>query len=691
MRHESVASRGPGGVDPARLSAACDRAAAAATSAVGPQEAVDAALAAIDEGLGGAYVSALVIEHGLMWVVGACGWSMLSDGLDVGDGVVGRAVGEGRVQVVRDVADDPDFIALTNGVVSEVAVPLTVDGNVVGVLNIETTETLPEHTEELLGELPDVLAPHVAALRGGGTPDLASLARFFVYVSSLREPRVIADVIVRAVARILSVETCQISLVEDGQLPIEAAWQAPDGPEPLGSALVASLRARVGSDAVLEILDGAAAGLPEPHASDCSSVVVIPLRAAREEVGVLVGTSRSPVRLDALHADAAALVAAHGAASVDAALTLTRERRSALTDPLTALLNRRGLEEVLDLALDRAQEERLPVSIAIVDCDDLKDLNDRAGHEFGDAALREIGLVLPEVVGPNAHVARVGGDEFAVVLTDSDAERSEEQAEVFRCRLVDGLTEAGFPMHVSVGLATYPYDGAGASQLMRAADQALYEAKALGKNRSVSFRRLVRLSAAGTPLPRAGGADRTGLGVGAKVLPEAFQAASAIWDETTADGVFERLGKSMTFVLGSVACVVSRVEGDRVVDTFRHALRDIDLGDEASYLIDDFPITRDVLATGESKAISFLDEDLDRGEAFVLRELRMNCCLLMALRVGDVSWGLVEVYDMRMRRFEADAQAAAEFLVRQAGRRLEALDDRNPRRRRGPLFRVPSS
>ena len=70
----------------------------------------------------------------------------------------------------------------------------------------------------------------------------------------------------------------------------------------------------------------------------------------------------------------------------------------------------------------------------------------------------------------------------------------------------------------------------------------------------------------------------------------------------------------------------------------------------------------------------------------------MNCCLLMALRVGDVSWGLVEVYDMRMRRFEPDAQAAAEFLVRQAGRRLEALGDPTPRRkRRGPLFRVPSS
>ena len=443
---------------------------------------------------------------------------------------------------------------------------------------------------------------------------------------------------------------------------------------------------------VLEILDASDVELPEAH-TGCASVVVMPLRAAREELGVLIGATLEPLSYDAHRADAAALVVAHGTASIDAALTLSRERRTALTDPLTGLLNRRGLEEVMELQLERAQERRFPVSVAVVDCDDLKDLNDRAGHEFGDAALRELGLVLPEVVGPDAQVARVGGDEFAVLLPNVDAEAIEEQAEDVRHRLVDGLTEAGFPLHVSIGLATYPYDGAGASQLLRAADQALYEAKASGKNRSVSFRRLVRLSAAGTPLPRTAGGERAGTGVGSKVLSEALEGASAIWDENTMDAVLERLAKSMTFVLGSVGCLISRIDGDRLVDLEKHSLRDIDLGEDASYLIDDFPITREVLQTGVTKAISFLDEDLDRGEAFVLRELRMNCCLLMALRIGDVTWGLVEVYDMRMRRFEADAQAAAEFLVRQAGRRLEALDDTSSprRRRRGPLFRVPTS
>jgi diguanylate cyclase (GGDEF)-like protein len=515
-------------------------------------------------------------------------------------------------------------------------------------------------------------------------PDLTSLARFFVYVSTLREPQAVADVVVRAVARILSLDYCQLALQVEGMPSVEASWRSPGGPDLLAPGVVASLRSRLDDIASFDLLD--ASEVREAR----GSTVLMPLRAAREELGVLVGQTGEPLHRDGARADAAALVVAHGAASIDATLTLTRERRSALTDPLTGLLNRRGLEEVLDLQLELAQDRRLPLSVAVLDCDDLKDLNDRAGHEFGDAALRELGLVLSEIAD-DAQVARVGGDEFALILADADADSSEARVEELRRRLVDDLSEAGFPLHVSVGVATYPYDGAGPSQLLRAADQALYEAKATGKNRCISYRRLVRVSAAEQPLARGGRVERPGAGVGNKVLSEAFQAASAISDETTIEGTLERLAKSMTFVLGSVGCAISRVDGDRIVDVYQHSLRDIDLGEEGSYVIDDFPITRDVLQTGVSKAISFLDEDLDRGEAFVLRELRMNCCLLMALRAGDTSWGLVEVYDMRMRRFEAEAQSAAEFLVRQAGRTIEAIGNPDKKRRpRGRLFRLPS-
>lgn len=690
MQHRTAHSRDPGAIDRARLTEACERAVAAAEAADDPGDAIEHALSALHEGLDGAFTAALGLDRGLLWVLGACGHTMFRDGLDVCDGVVGRAVRERSAQLVLDVGADSDFVEVARGIISELALPLVVDGRVVGVLNIETTSRLPAHAAAHVGRLAESLAPAVAARCAVGGTDLASLARFFASLSSLRDPVAIGSVVVRALARTLKLDCCTLALTGDGMLSASCSWEAPGIP-PLDRAVASSLRFRADPAGLFDVVEVDDCAQPELAAAGLRSVVVMPLRAAREELGVVVGGSRDPVEYDAQHTDVAALIAAHAAASIDVAVALTQERRSALTDPLTGLLNRRGLEEVLDLQLDRAQDRRLPLSVFVIDCDDLKDINDRAGHEFGDAALREVGLVLPEVAGPAAQVARIGGDEFAVTLPDTDAAVGEESAETLRLQLIAGLGEAGFPLQVSIGSATYPFDGAAAPQLLRAADQALYEAKASGKNCSVSFRQLVHRSVAATVVPRAARAGRVGGGVGAKVLSEAFEAAGAIWEEGTVDGVLERLAKSTTFVLGASACSISRVDGDRIFDACRHALREIDLGLEGAYLIDDFPITKEVLNTGRSRSISFLDEDLDRGEAFVLRELRMNCCLLLSLKVEGRAWGLVEVYDMRLRRYEADEQAAAEFLAGHAGRRLALLGDGASRRRRLPLFRVPAA
>ena len=82
------------------------------------------------------------------------------------------------------------------------------------------------------------------------------------------------------------------------------------------------------------------------------------------------------------------------------------------------------------------------------------------------------------------------------------------------------------------------------------------------------------------------------------------------------------------------------------------------------------------------KSISFLDDEVDSGEAFVLRELQMNAVMLVPLVVHGSSWGLVEIYDMRLRRFTSEDEALAWFLVGQAGRRIEALGEPpSPKRR----------
>ena len=122
--------------------------------------------------------------------------------------------------------------------------------------------------------------------------------------------------------------------------------------------------------------------------------------------------------------------------------------------------------------------------------------------------------------------------------------------------------------------------------------------------------------------------------------------------------------------------------GDYIVDATEHALREVSLGDEAAYRIADFPLTAEVLRAGEPRTVSFADGDVDPSEAFILRDLGMNALLMLPIRVRGKAWGLVELYEMRHRRFGDEDVAVAQFLVAQAERRLEAVGDSDERRRR---------
>ncbi len=672
------------------VEAVFDRAETAVSSATSAAGAIEGALAELHDGLGGAGVATFVLEHGRLWPVGVRGYAMIPDGLPLDTGVVGRAVRTSESQLVVDVRSDPDFLAVGAGIVSELAVPLATSEGMIGLLNIETTMALPIGSDVSINPLALALTEHVEEMRTKRTVDLSSLARLFVYMSALREPLAIAEVAVRTLGRVLPIEASRLLVLGDHPgLERSAEWSAQAGPGAVSDASLLALREQVGPSAVFELLDAADLGLPELDESRIRSVVLIPLRANGDDVGLLVGTSRFATSFDRSQAEMAALLAAHAAALLDAALALDRERKSAHTDTLTGLLNRRGLEERLERELAEAQEERQPLSLVVLDCDDFKDVNDRAGHEFGDALLREVGLVLRRACPERGSAARLGGDEFVIMLPDTGPDEAMSDVVRLRQELDEGLREAGFPLKLSAGLATYPYDGAGASQLLRAADQALYRAKADGKNHIVGFREIV--TGAETRGGRADGLQprRPGGVTDGSTLGDALEASAAIWSEPTIERVLERLSKAIAFVVGASATNISKVEGPRLTDTAQHALRDVDLGEDNAYLIADFPVTQKVLETLTSRSISFLDDDLDGAEAFVLRELQMNSALLVPIVVHGKAWGLVEIYDMRLRRYDADETAVACFLVDQAARCVEALGETSAGRRLLPVFRMP--
>ncbi|MGH3126884.1 MAG: diguanylate cyclase domain-containing protein, partial [Gaiellaceae bacterium] len=487
--------------------------------------------------------------------------------------------------------------------------------------------------------------------------------------------------------RVLPVEATQIVVWNDLGTSAElASWTSEGGTRPpLSADEIEVARAQTDPSMVCQVLE------LERGTARRAAVVWLPLRANAGELGAMVGVSTQSTYVDPNVLDTAAVLAAHVAATLDAAFALQRERLSAVTDPLTRILNRRGLEERLDREVAVAQARRMPLSLLVIDCDDFKEINDRAGHEFGDSLLREVADVLSRCIPDGAEAARLGGDEFVVMLPGAGSDAAEALGAQTRALLADSLTDAGYPLRISAGVSTYPFDGATATELLRAADQAMYAAKATGKDRVASFRELTGAAPAIASEPARGLAGRSrgrGDSTGA-VLADAMTAASAIEAEETADAVYSRLCKTLVFVVGVTACSASRVVGDLLVDATEHALREVSLGDEASYRIADFPLTAEVLRSGEPRAVAFADGDVDPSEAFILRDLGMNALLMLPVRVGGVSRGLVELYEMRHRRFTDEDVAVAKFLVAQAERRLEAVGDPADASRRLAVYEFP--
>ncbi len=157
------------------------------------------------------------------------------------------------------------------------------------------------------------------------------------------------------------------------------------------------------------------------------------------------------------------------------------------TDPLTGLTNRRGHRETLDLELERARRNDAPLALVMIDLDHFKEVNDRSGHHVGDAALRRAAAVLSDGRRKIDGVARVGGEEFAFVLPNTDAHEAFTVAERLRTALRDEFAGDAVAVTASLGVSSFPQHGATAGALLRTADEALYAAKGSGRDRSVIY------------------------------------------------------------------------------------------------------------------------------------------------------------------------------------------------------------
>ncbi len=228
-----------------------------------------------------------------------------------------------------------------------------------------------------------------------------------------------------------------------------------------------------------------------PGTSEAS--LCIPLTAQGETLGVLTMTGgesgpdfgretgpESPHGLAEIVAERLALAVAN--------LKLQDTLRDqSVRDPLTGLFNRRYMEETLLREIHVASRRGGDLSLVMLDVDHFKPYNDRYGHEAGDALLSELGRWLASQLRQGDVPCRYGGEEFVLILpgasldaTRARAERLRETVKLLRVRHRDQVLE---PVTISLGVATYPSHGETADALLRAADVALYRAKAEGRDR----------------------------------------------------------------------------------------------------------------------------------------------------------------------------------------------------------------
>jgi diguanylate cyclase (GGDEF)-like protein/putative nucleotidyltransferase with HDIG domain len=213
------------------------------------------------------------------------------------------------------------------------------------------------------------------------------------------------------------------------------------------------------------------------------ALIVVPIVAHDHFYGSLhVSVTERPERLKPTPAllDRLAGVVAQTATALDNARLIETMAHQARFDNLTGLLGHRAFHEALEIQLERGNG---PFTLASIDIDDFKLINDLHGHPIGDEALRRVAEALRRGAGEHDSVFRVGGEEFAVLLPGCTAEEARPKAE--RLREIVAATPFALPLRVSIGLASSPGDAQDRDSLLERADDALYGAKRAGKNRVV--------------------------------------------------------------------------------------------------------------------------------------------------------------------------------------------------------------
>jgi len=427
--------------------------------------------------------------------------------LMVGKGLTGTAAKLRRPMYAPDVDKDPRYVRGIESTKSELAIPLIVRDEVVGVLDCQSDDL--DHFDSETIDLLTLFATQASiaianaqlySMERKRAIQMEAINAIAKQTTATLEPQDLMEKVCSLMLQFFPVEHTAILLREDdGRLQLRA--QSGKSSEHYSQEYPASAcqRALATFTTVVENEIGATAltsseqiGI-QPRSRMCT-----PLVSFGETVGVLVCESVRPRAFQSADVQALESVADIVATAIQNAGYVEKIRQLAFKDGLTGLFNRRFFEMRILEEIERATRYKGSMSVVMIDIDHFKKINDEFGHLLGDEVLRQVSNILAQHLRKLDFVCRFGGEEFAVILPETPGDNAAAVADKLR-RVVEGWHFPGVPrpVTISAGVAATPNHGKTRDEIIRSADNALYSAKQTGRNRVIHAAELPAATAAG--------------------------------------------------------------------------------------------------------------------------------------------------------------------------------------------------